>query len=182
MPIAHCPLPNAGVVGYLDANGARAGEADTTGSCVSLPAGDACGCYVAECAAGNLVADAVRAHVGSDVALINGGSFRGDIPGGAVERRALLQTLPFLNELQTFVVSGVTLRAALVNGLSNLANHDAITNAQGKFLQLSGVRVEWRIEDGAVQLVRAEANPNPSPNPSPNPNPNPNSWSAPRLG
>ena len=111
---------------------------------------------MAECAAGNLVADAVRVHAGSDVALINGGSFRGDIPGGAVERRALLQTLPFLNELQTFVVSGVTLRAALVNGLSNLANHDAITNPQGKFLQLSGVRVEWRIEDGAVQLVRAE--------------------------
>ena len=145
-----------GVVGYLDANGARAGDADPTGSCVSLPAGDACGCYVAECAAGNLVADAVRVHSGSDVALINGGSFRQHIPGGAVERRALLQTLPFLNELQTFVVSGATLRAALVNGLSNLANHDAITNPQGKFLQLSGVRVEWRIEDGAVQLVRAE--------------------------
>jgi S-(hydroxymethyl)glutathione dehydrogenase / alcohol dehydrogenase len=30
LPIAQCPMP-AGVVGYLDANGARAGEADTTG-------------------------------------------------------------------------------------------------------------------------------------------------------
>ena len=150
-----------GVVGYLDVDGALAGEADTSPDeavrgCVSLPAGDACGCYVAECAAGNLVADAVRSYSGSDVALINGGSFRQHIPGGAVERRALLQSLPFLNELQTFVVSGVTLRAALENGLSNLASHDAITNPQGKFLQLSGVRVEWHIEDGAVQLVRAE--------------------------
>ena len=106
--------------------------------------------------AGNLITDAIRWRTQSDVAIVNGGGIRASLPGGSVERREVLQMLPFLNEVQIVTVSGATLRAALAHGLSYLAAPDAISSPDGRHLQLSGVRVEWRIEEQEVQLVRAE--------------------------
>ena len=121
-----------------------------------LPAGSACGCYVAECGVGNLVADGVRWAASTDVAIINGGAIRASFAEGPVERGHVLQALPFLNEVQKFTVSGQKLEAALRHGLANLAAADAISSPDGRFLQLSGLRVEWRIDEGAVALLRVE--------------------------
>lgn len=141
-------------IGHL-ATDLQAGTA-VAGDCVHLPAGSACGCYVAECGVGNLVADGVRWAASTDVAIINGGAIRASFAEGPVERGHVLQVLPFLNEVQTFTVSGQMLEAALRHGLANLAAADAILSPKGRFLQLSGLRVEWRIEEGAVAMLRAE--------------------------
>ena len=142
-------------IGHL-AMGLEAEKASTSGNCVDLPEGSACGCYVAECGVGNLVADGVRWAASTDVAIINGGSIRSSFLQGPVERGNVLQVLPFLNEVQTFTVSGQVLEAALQHGLANLAAADAISAPDGRFLQVSGLRVEWRIEEGAVAMLRSE--------------------------
>ena len=141
-------------IGHLNSS-LQAGTA-VEGDCVHLPNGSACGCYVAECGVGNLVADGVRWAASTDVAIINGGSIRANFAEGPVERGHVLQALPFLNEVQKFIVSGQTLEAALRHGLANLAEADAISAPDGRFLQLSGLRVEWRIDEGAVTMLRAE--------------------------
>lgn len=141
-------------IGHLNSS-LQAGTA-VAGDCVHLQEGSACGCYVAECGVGNLVADGLRWAASTDVAIINAGSIRANLAEGPVERGHVLQALPFLNEVQKFTVSGQTLEAALRHGLANLAAADAISSPDGRFLQLSGLRVEWRIDEGAVAMLRAE--------------------------
>jgi 2',3'-cyclic-nucleotide 2'-phosphodiesterase (5'-nucleotidase family) len=48
---------------------------------------------------GNLFADAIRASVGADIALVNSGAIRGEriYPAGALTRRLLLAMHPFGN-------------------------------------------------------------------------------------
>jgi len=97
-----------------------------------------------EASGGDLIADAIRAMSGADVAIINGGSIRGNriYPAGAtLTRRDVLTELPFGNRTVVAKVSGETLLAALENGFSRL---DA---RAGRFPQVSGVRV-------AVDLAR----------------------------
>lgn len=48
---------------------------------------------------GNLIADAQRSAMGTQIAFMNGGGIRADIPAGAVTRGALLTVQPFGNTL-----------------------------------------------------------------------------------
>ena len=84
---------------------------------------------------GNLVADAMRAHVGADVAIINSGSIRGDrtFPAGPLSLRALLTMQPFGNKLCKIEVSGRTIVSAL------LAATESWPSAAGRFPQVSGL-------------------------------------------
>ena len=89
-----------------------------------------------EAAIGNLIADALRAQTRSDVAIINGGGIRGNkqYPAGAeLSRRDVLTELPFGNRTVKLAVTGDMLRAALENGVSDVAN------AAGRFPQVSGL-------------------------------------------
>ncbi|MGV8839072.1 MAG: bifunctional metallophosphatase/5'-nucleotidase [Bauldia sp.] len=88
---------------------------------------------------GNLIADAMRAAVGADVAIVNGGAIRGDrlYPAGTVlTRRDVLTELPFDNRTLKLEVTGAQLLAALENAFSIL-KQDA-----GRFPQVSGMVVE----------------------------------------
>ncbi|PYR38538.1 MAG: bifunctional metallophosphatase/5'-nucleotidase, partial [Acidobacteria bacterium] len=71
---------------------------------------------------GNLVADAMRASTGSDVALLNAGGIRGDRvhPPGPVIRRDVIEFLPFGNVVCVISVSGRILLDALNAGVSRL--------------------------------------------------------------
>jgi 5'-nucleotidase / UDP-sugar diphosphatase len=92
-----------------------------------------------EAAIGDLVADAMRAAMGADVAIMNGGGIRaGKVypPGTAITRRDVLAELPFNNRVVKLDVAGRDLRAALENGLSQLPQ------AGGRFPQVSGVHIE----------------------------------------
>ena len=66
---------------------------------------------------GNLIADAYRAAAGSDVALVNNGGIRADLPAGPVTWGQLFAVEPFQNFVVRLRVSGAVLRATLEHAL-----------------------------------------------------------------
>lgn len=92
-----------------------------------------------ETAIGNLIADAMRAAVGADVAITNGGGIRGNkeyAAGTELTRRDILTELPFGNLNLLLKVPGESIAAALENGVSQVAD------GAGRFPQVSGVSFE----------------------------------------
>ncbi len=92
-----------------------------------------------ESALGDLIADLMRAALNADVALVNGGGIRGDVvvPAGPLRRGDVLGILPFANKVVKLDVSGMALREALENGLSQ------VEKAAGRFPQVSGIRYRF---------------------------------------
>ena len=93
-----------------------------------------------ETAIGNLVADAMRLAVGTDVGLTNGGGIRANKvypPGTRLRRRDILSELPFGNKTVLLELTGTELRAALENGFSG------IEKTAGRFPQVSGLKVVY---------------------------------------
>ena len=90
-----------------------------------------------EAAAGNLVADALRAWGKSDLALQNGGGVRGErtYGPGVLTKRDVSEMLPFANYGTILRVSGAQLVAALENGVSQVEQQG------GRFPQVSGMQV-----------------------------------------
>ena len=84
---------------------------------------------------GDLIADAMRAGVGADVALMNGGSIRGDrtYSRHRADPQRHSQELPFGNVVVLIELSGADLLAALENGVSQ------IEDGAGRFPQVSGM-------------------------------------------
>jgi 5'-nucleotidase / UDP-sugar diphosphatase len=105
-----------------------------------------------EAAIGNLVADALRVHLGADVALINGGGLRGnrEYPvGHALTRRDLRSEMPFGNVVVLLEVTGAELLAALRNGVSRVAE------LGGRFPQVSGLAMTYDPHAPAADRVRS---------------------------
>lgn len=110
--------------------------------------GDRSVCRAMECAAGNLIADAMLARVadqGVQVAIQNGGGIRASIDAGEVTMGEVLTVLPFQNTLATFEVTGETIVAALENGVSE------VEDGAGRFPQVAGISftVDLSQEPGA---------------------------------
>ncbi len=103
---------------------------------------------------GNLFADAMRADVDSDVALMNSGGIRGDrvYPAGPLTARTLLAMHPFGNVICKIDVTGRVLLQALNSGVAKLPD------VAGQFPQVSGLtmvvdksaRVGSRVRDVRV--------------------------------
>jgi 5'-nucleotidase len=108
------------------------------------------GCRDGECAIGNLLADAMlAAEPQAEIAILNGGGIRANLPGGTVTWGDVLTVLPFSNTLATLTIRGGALRAALENGLSQLGQN------AGRFPQLAGLRVEFDAAAPVGQRVRS---------------------------
>jgi 5'-nucleotidase / UDP-sugar diphosphatase len=93
-----------------------------------------------ESAFANLIADAMRAAVGADVAITNGGGIRADRTyeaGAVLTRRDIQSELPFGNKTILIEVSGADLRAALENGVS------AVEDGGGRFPHVSGLTFSY---------------------------------------
>jgi 5'-nucleotidase / UDP-sugar diphosphatase len=89
-----------------------------------------------ETAVGNMIADAIRASTGADVAITNGGGIRGNkqYPAGAtITRRDILTELPFGNSTSMVEIKGQDIKDALENGVSQ------IDVRAGRFPQVSGL-------------------------------------------
>ena len=84
---------------------------------------------------GNLVADAIRARLRADVAVMNGGGIRGNrvLPAGPLTRRDVRTLLPFLNVLVKLEVPGEVLLAVLERSVGTYPAEN------GGFLQVSGL-------------------------------------------
>ncbi|MCB1486365.1 MAG: 5'-nucleotidase C-terminal domain-containing protein [Bauldia sp.] len=92
-----------------------------------------------EAAIGNLIADAMRNAVGSDIAITNGGGIRADREyeaGTRLTRGDILAELPFGNKTVKLELTGADIRAALENGFSQ------VEEGAGRFPQVSGLTVE----------------------------------------
>lgn len=83
---------------------------------------------------GNLCADAFCHVLGTDVALINGGGIRTDMPLGEVTYNDLLAIFPFGNTACTAILSGQQLADALEVAVRLLPVEN------GSFMQVSGMR------------------------------------------
>lgn len=91
-----------------------------------------------EAAIGNLVADAIRKGTGADIALINGGSLRGNrvYPADtAISRRLVRTELPFGNKAVVLDVTGGDLTRALEQSLAGAER------PTGAFPQVSGLEI-----------------------------------------
>jgi 2',3'-cyclic-nucleotide 2'-phosphodiesterase (5'-nucleotidase family) len=82
---------------------------------------------------GNLITDAMCEETGADVALINRGGIRADIPAGDVTELVVYKVLPFGNTVVTIPVTGRELWEVLEAGVSG----------RRRDTQLSGVRILW---------------------------------------
>ena len=80
-----------------------------------------------------IVADAVRATLHTDVALVNGGSFRAPITEGTVTYKSLATTFPFSNTMVVRSISGAQLLDVLELGAMNYPEEN------GGFMQVSGL-------------------------------------------
>jgi 2',3'-cyclic-nucleotide 2'-phosphodiesterase (5'-nucleotidase family) len=92
-----------------------------------------------ETAIGNLIADAMKAAVGADIAITNGGGIRGnkEYPAGSsLTRRDILTELPFGNLNLLLEIKGSDVLAALENGVSD------VEGGAGRFPQISGMTVD----------------------------------------
>lgn len=85
---------------------------------------------------GNLIADAMRAATGADIAIMNGGGIRGDRTydaGAKLTRRDILTELPFGNVTVVTELPGSQVLAALENAVSQ------VEKGAGRFAQVSGL-------------------------------------------
>ena len=89
-----------------------------------------------ENAFGNLVADAMRAAVGAEIALTNGGGIRGGTvhaAGSEITAKLVLTELPFGNRTVKLALPGAQIREALEHGVSG------VENGSGRFPHVSGL-------------------------------------------
>ncbi|MCK6451755.1 MAG: 5'-nucleotidase C-terminal domain-containing protein [Alphaproteobacteria bacterium] len=104
-----------------------------------------------ENAIGNLFADAIRAAVGADVALVNGGGIRGDrqYPAGhTLTRRDVLTELPFGNITVLIELKGSDLLAALEHAVGR------VEELQGRFVSVSGLAFAYDPKAPSGKRVR----------------------------
>lgn len=105
---------------------------------------------------GDFCADAWRMVSGADIAIMNGGGIRADLPAGDITYGGLLSIYPYGNTLCVVEVSGQELLDALeMANRAVQAEFDDGTNALGEnggFLQVSGITfaVDTSVESSVV--------------------------------
>lgn len=99
---------------------------------------------------GNLCADAFRAVLGSDIAFVNGGAIRADIPEGDVTYNNLLSVFPYNNAVCTATMSGSQIMDALEVSARLLPKEN------GGFLQVSGLK--FKIDTSVDPSVQMDEN------------------------
>ncbi len=97
-----------------------------------LRAGNAAG----ESALGNLIADAQRSAMGTDIAFMNPGGIRADIFAGQVIWGDLFTVQPFNNNLVKMDLSGA--------GILQLLNQQWVGQPFARVLKTSGIRYTWQ--------------------------------------
>lgn len=97
---------------------------------------------------GNLCADSMRWKTGADIAVVNGGSIRSDLPEGDVTRGDILAIFPFGNMVKKVEIDGKTVRAMLEHSFI------AYPEEFGGFLNVSGITFTFDTSQPAGQRVQ----------------------------
>ncbi|UTW55917.1 bifunctional UDP-sugar hydrolase/5'-nucleotidase [Kordiimonas sp. SCSIO 12610] len=104
----------------------------------------------------NLLADSLRLKVGADVALINGGSIRGDRDysvGYKLTRRDMQAELPFRNTIALLEVTGQQIWDAVEHGIPCRQDYD------GCFPQVSNLEIRYSLSKGKAVSVSLNGEP-----------------------
>ncbi len=112
----------------------------------ALLVGDRAVCRVEECDLGSLIADAMIAETGAQIAFMNGGGVRANIEAGDVTVGEVLTVLPFGNLVSTFELTGANVLVALENGVSRVVAEGGVVvrdGASGRFPQVGGMRFSY---------------------------------------
>jgi len=99
---------------------------------------------------GNWIADRLRERASSDVAFMNSGGIRKDLPAGPITLLDIYEILPFANTIVTFELTGEQLLHILEENA-----HAAATGAHG-ILQVSGIDYRYRKVGDHVELASVE--------------------------
>ena len=86
---------------------------------------------------GNLAADAFRWMAKSDIAIVNGGGLRADLPEGDVRKRNTMSIFPFGNTLRVAEIKGSTIREMLEHSV------EFYPASFGGFLDVSGMTFSY---------------------------------------
>lgn len=97
---------------------------------------------------GNLCADAIRWRTGAEIAVINGGSIRADLPSGNVTKGDVMAILPFGNTVQVAEIKGSAIREMLEHSVF------AYPAAFGGFLDVSGMSFRFDPDQPAGSRVK----------------------------
>ena len=93
---------------------------------------------------GDLCADAYRAVSGADIALVNGGGIRADIPAGDITYGQIIKVHPYGNALCVVEATGQEIIDALEwtarNTMSTYSDGENSVGEMGGFLQVSGLK------------------------------------------
>ncbi len=105
-----------------------------------------------ETALGNLLTDVIRERMGTDAAVLNGGSIRinDNVPPGPITKYDMEGIFYYTNSLVAFPVTGQQLLDMLRNSVSRVDAGD------GRFLQVSGLRFKYHHRDGAYVVDAAD--------------------------
>ncbi|MCB9368098.1 MAG: bifunctional metallophosphatase/5'-nucleotidase [Calditrichaeota bacterium] len=108
--------------------------------------------YAATSPLGNLLCDLLRQHYETDIALVNSGGIRKDIPAGPIRKLDIVEMLPFTNSVMTFELSG---REILL-----FANQQARAQIGGKSetLQMSGLEISYAEKSGEPNDIEVLVN------------------------
>ena len=96
---------------------------------------------------GDLIADAFRWRTGADIAVINSGGIRDDLPAGNVTKGDVMKIFPFGNQLQVVEISGIKIREMLE---VSVAGYPESFNG---FLQISGLRFTFNSDNEMLNRV-----------------------------
>lgn len=137
--IAKDPAVDASVQRWLTTLSEKLGGNETLGTTENLLEGVEPAVRGRETALGNLLADAAREQMQTDVAVVNGGSIRinDNIPPGPITRYDMEGIFYYTNKLVAMTVTGAELLEMLRNSVSRADAGD------GRFLQVSGVRFTY---------------------------------------
>ena len=93
---------------------------------------------------GDLCADAYRAVSGADIALVNGGGIRADIPAGDITYGQIIKVHPYGNALCVVEATGQEIIDALEwtarNTMATFSDGENAIGEMGGFLQVSGLK------------------------------------------
>ena len=97
---------------------------------------------------GDFVADALRQASGADIAMVNGGNLRENLPAGTLTYHQLFDALPYHDAVYTISASGHQIRQFLTHGLQ------LYPEECGGFIQVSGLRytISCRAEGPPYQV------------------------------
>lgn len=150
--VAKDPVVDARVQEWMARLTKQLGGNDTIGMTENLLEGVEPAVRGRETALGNVLMDAAREQMGTEIAVLNGGSIRinDNIPPGPITKYDMEGIFYYTNTLVAVQVTGQQLLDMLLNSVSRADAGD------GRFLQVSGMRFSYRAAGGKFIVDAAD--------------------------